>query len=166
MATATLGLARAKAMALVMLALPGAVFVYNGEELGLPNVESARRRAAGSRPGSVPDTRYAAATGAGCRCRGRATRPPFGFSDDADTWLPMPADWATLTVETQAGDPDSTLTFFQQAIELRHGRADFSDLSLEFLDLGSDVVAFRGGDGVVCVLNAGAEPPPCPKVRC
>ena len=59
-----IGLRRARAMAMLMLALPGAVFIYNGEELGLPDVESARRGAAGpdvgtlrahrARPRSVP----------------------------------------------------------------------------------------------------------------
>jgi alpha-glucosidase len=85
-------------------------------------------------------------------------RPPFDFSTNPDTWLPMPADWATLTVEAQDGDPLSTLAFYRRAIELRHGRADFSELALEFLDVAPDVVAFRGGDGLVCVLNAGTEP--------
>jgi alpha-glucosidase len=158
----TLGLARAKAMALVMLALPGTVFVYNGEELGLPNVElpdDVLQDPTWERSGHVVRGRD------GCRVPmpWNGAEQPFGFSDDADTWLPIPADWATVTVEAQAGDPGSTLTFFQQAIELRHGRADFSDLSLEFLDLGSDVVAFRGGDGVACVLNAGAEPVALPE---
>jgi len=120
----TLGLARAKAMALVMLALPGTVFVYNGEELGLPNVElpdDVLQDPTWERSGHVVRGRD------GCRVPmpWNGTEPPFGFSDDADTWLPIPADWATVTVEAQAGDPGSTLTFFQQAIELRHGRADF-----------------------------------------
>ncbi len=158
----TLGLARARAMALVMLALPGTVFVYNGEELGLPNVElpdDVLQDPTWERSGHVVRGRD------GCRVPmpWNGAEPPFGFSDVADTWLPIPADWATVTVEAQDGDPGSTLTFFQQAIELRHGRADFSDLSLEFLDLGSDVVAFRGGDGVACVLNAGAEPVALPE---
>jgi alpha-glucosidase len=152
-----IGLERAKAMALVMLALPGTVFVYNGEELGLPNVElpdEVLQDPTWERSGHVERGRD------GCRVPmpWAGERPPFDFSTNPDTWLPMPADWATLTVEAQARDPSSTLAFYRRAIELRHGRADFSELALEFLDVAPDVVAFRGGDGLVCVLNAGTEP--------
>jgi alpha-glucosidase len=68
----------------------------------------------------------------------------------------MPPDWATLTVAAEDDDPDSTLSLFRRAIEIRHRRADFSDLTLEFLGGAPDVVTFRCGDGLVCVLNAGA----------
>jgi alpha-glucosidase len=84
--------------------------------------------------------------------------PPFGFSDSADTWLPMPSDWATLTVEAEIDDADSALTLYRQAIEIRHRRADFSDLAVEFLTGPPDVVTFRCSDGLVCVLNAGTTP--------
>ena len=156
-----LGVQRAKAMALVMLALPGTVFVYNGEELGLPNVE-------------LPDEVLQDPTWerSGHRERGRdgcrvpmpwaGDEPPFDFSSNPDTWLPMPPEWAAVTVAKQGDDPDSTLAFFRQAIELRYGRDDFSELSLEYLDIAPDVVAFRCGDGMVCVLNAGSEPLPLP----
>ena len=85
----SVGLARAKAMALVMLALPGPVFVYNGEELGLPNVD-------------LPDevlqdpvwerSSHAERGRDGCRVPmpWEGSAPPFGFSTDDDTWLPMP----------------------------------------------------------------------------
>ena len=116
-----LGLARARAMALVMLALPGPVFVYNGEELGLPNVDlpdEVLQDPTWERSGHEERGRD------GCRVPmpWEGDCPPFGFSSAADTWLPMPADWATLTVEAQTDDPDSTLTLFRRAIELRHGR--------------------------------------------
>lgn len=71
------GLARARAMALVMLALPGAVFIYNGEELGLPNVELPTR-CCRTRCGNARVTPSVAATGAACRCRGRAPRRRSG----------------------------------------------------------------------------------------
>jgi alpha-glucosidase len=155
------GLARAKAMALLMLALPGTVFVYNGEELGLPNVDlpdEVLQDPTWERSGHEERGRD------GCRVpmpwAGEA--PPFGFSDDTDTWLPMPADWTTLTVEAQENDPDSTLSLFRRAIEIRHRRTDFSSLTLEFVEGGSDVVAFRCSDGLTCVLNAGSVTVPLP----
>ncbi|MDT5070221.1 MAG: alpha-glucosidase [Mycobacterium sp.] len=158
-----LGLARAKAMALVMLALPGTVFVYNGEELGLPNVD-------------LPDEVLQDPTWerSGHQERGRdgcrvpmpwsGETPPFGFSDTADTWLPMPPDWSELTVEKQDGALGSTLTLFRRAIELRHGRGDLGD-GIEWLDAQEGVLAFRGADGMVCVLNAGTQQVPLPAGR-
>jgi alpha-glucosidase len=155
-----LGLARAKAMALVMLALPGTVFVYNGEELGLPNVD-------------LPDEVLQDPTWerSGHQERGRdgcrvpmpwaGTTPPFGFSSTGDTWLPMPEAWSTLTVEAQNGDAESTLTLFRRAIELCHGRSSF-DGAIEWQDMPHGVLAFRGADGVVCVLNTGSTPTALP----
>ncbi|HET7667576.1 MAG TPA: DUF3459 domain-containing protein, partial [Mycobacterium sp.] len=70
-------------------------------------------------------------------------------------WLPLPAEWAALTVETQLDDPDSTLEFFRRAIQLRHGRSEFGGSAIEWLDSPADSVVFRTSGGLVCVLNAG-----------
>jgi alpha-glucosidase len=69
----------------------------------------------------------------------------------------MPADWSTLTVEAQDGDPDSTLTLFRNAIELRHGRGELGS-NIQWLDMPHGVLAFRGTDGLTCVLNASSDP--------
>ncbi|OMC50247.1 alpha-amylase [Mycobacterium sp. IS-2888] len=153
-----IGLRRARAMAMVMLALPGAVFIYNGEELGLPDVE-------------LPDEVLQDPTWerSGHTERGRdkcrvplpwsGDAPPFGFSTNADTWLPMPAEWAALTVEKQDADPGSTLSFFRRALELRRKRAEFDGGDIEWLTAPRDALIFRrGGAGVVCALNAGRRP--------
>ncbi|MET0475282.1 MAG: alpha-amylase family glycosyl hydrolase [Mycobacterium sp.] len=154
------GLAKARAMALVMLALPGAVFVYNGEELGLPNVD-------------LPDevlqdpvwerSGYAERGRDGCRVPlpWSGDVPPFGFSESKDVWLPMPAEWAALTVAAQERDPNSTLAFYRRAIELRHQRQSVGG-PVEFLDSPPDVAIFRCDDGVTCILNAGPSPVPLP----
>ena len=148
-----LGLARAKAMALVMLALPGAVFIYNGEELGLPNVE-------------LPDEVLQDPVWfrSGGRERGRdgcrvpmpweGDEPPFGFSDNPDTWLPMPPEWASLTVERQLPEPNSTLSFFRRALDLRRG---FTGTAVQWIDVPAGALAFRVG-GLVCALNVSAQP--------
>jgi alpha-glucosidase len=150
------GLARAHAMALVMLALPGAVFVYNGEELGMPNVDlpdEALQDPVWERSDHQERGRD------GCRVPmpWEGSAPPFGFSSDDDTWLPMPAEWAQLTVEAQVGDADSTLSLFRRAIELRHGRKPFAG-SIEWLEVPAGALAFRCADAMVCVLNTGTEP--------
>ena len=112
-------------MAMLMLALPGSVFIYNGEELGLPDVldlpDEVLQDPTWERSGHTERGRD--------KCRvpipWSGDAPPFGFSTTADTWLPMPAEWAALTVEKQGADPDSTLSFFQRALELRRKRAEF-----------------------------------------
>jgi alpha-glucosidase len=154
------GLTRARAMTLVMLALPGAAFIYNGEELGLPDVE-------------LPDEVLQDPTWerSGHTERGRdkcrvpipwsGDTPPFGFSTTADTWLPMPQEWAALTVEKQSSDPNSTLSFFQRALELRRTRDEFKGEEIEWLKAPRGALIFRRRDGgLLCALNAGDRPMP------
>ena len=88
--------------------------------------------------------------------------PPFGFSSSEATWLPMPPDWSGLTVEAQDGVDASTLSLFRRAIELRHRRGDLGE-GIEWQEAPEGVLAFRGADGVVCVLNAGISPAPLPE---
>lgn len=151
------GVARARAMALVMLALPGAAFVYNGEELGLPNVDlpdTVLQDPVWERSGHTERGRD------GCRVPmpWSGAGPPFGFSANPDTWLPIPADWAALTVTCQEDDPDSTLVFYRQAIQLRGSRSEFSGNRIDWLD----GLTFRRPGGLICALNVGAAPLPLP----
>lgn len=151
------GLDRARAMAMVMLALPGAVFIYNGEELGLPNVElpdEVLQDPTWERSGHTERGRD------GCRVPmpWAGDTPPFGFSTSTKTWLPMPADWAPLTVERQLDDADSTLSFFRRALELREKRAEFVGNRIEWLAAPRSAMMFTRPGGLVCVLNAGNRP--------
>ncbi len=119
-----IGTARARAMILVELALPGAAFLYNGAELGLPNVvlpDSALQDPVWERSGHTERGRD------GCRVPvpWEGTEPPFGFSS-GEPWLPMPAEWAGLTVEAQLEDVTSTLSLYRAALELRSFRPEFS----------------------------------------
>ena len=160
-----IGRQRAAAMILVELALPGAVYLFNGEELGLPSVE-------------VPDDRIQdpAWERSGHAERGRDSlrlplpwaghQPPFGFSTSTDTWLPSPPEFAELTVERQLADPFSMLSLVRRAIALRREHPAvagdwFDRVEWESLQAGSaarDVLLFRRPGGLICVLNAGAEP--------
>ncbi|MGW7058350.1 glycoside hydrolase family 13 protein [Streptomyces sp. NPDC054904] len=140
------GLARARAAALLMLALPGSAYVYQGEELGLPEVtdlpDGARRDPAfrrgriprqagpaveaggGAGAGAVGEVGAEAAGQDGLRdgCRiplpWSGEEPPYGFGGGG-SWLPQPADWAGLSVAAQTGDPHSTLELYRAALELR-----------------------------------------------
>jgi alpha-glucosidase len=153
-----IGLHRSRAMAMLMLALPGAVFIYNGEELGLPDVldlpEEVLQDPTWERSGHTERGRD--------KCRvpipWSGEDPPFGFSSSADTWLPMPADWSALTVEKQQADADSTLLFFQRALELRRGRSEFGGTDLDWLTAPRGALIFRRRGGLVCALNAGKRP--------
>lgn len=148
------GLARARAMALVLLAMPGAVFVYNGQELGLPNVDlpdSALQDPVWERSGHTERGRD------GCRVPmpWSGDVPAFGFSERADTWLPMPPEWASLTVQRQSEEPESTLSLYRRAIEIRREQTGFDD-SIQWLPAPDGSLAFRRG-ALLCALNAGDE---------
>jgi alpha-glucosidase len=138
-----------------MLALPGAVFVYNGQELGLPNVDlpdEVLQDPVWERSGHTDRGRD------GCRVPmpWQGTSPPFGFSTNPDTWLPMPSEWAGHTVESQLADPASTLHFFRELIRLRRRDFQYDGNAVEWMETGRDsaVLAFRSA-GVVCVVNTG-----------
>ncbi|MGH3930624.1 MAG: glycoside hydrolase family 13 protein [Pseudonocardiaceae bacterium] len=148
-----IGLARARAMALVQLALPGSVFLYNGEELGLPNIDLpdwALQDPIWERSGYTKRGRD------GCRVplpwEGHC--PPYGFTPTAGTWLPMPGDWAELTVEAQLENPTSTLSLYRQALELRREHPAFAGTELEWYGAPPGCFAFRRkNSGLICALN-------------
>jgi alpha-glucosidase len=151
------GLDRARAMAMVMLALPGVVFVYNGEELGLSDVElpdEVLQDPTWKRSGHTKRGRD------GCRVPipWDGDAPPFGFSERSATWLPMPPEWAALTVEKQRADASSTLSFFRRALRLRRQRTEFDGDRIDWLPAPDDTLLFERGGGLTCALNAGERP--------
>jgi alpha-glucosidase len=165
---AALGVRRARAAALLTLALPGSVYVYQGEELGLPDVESipdaARQDPIFLRTGGEDPGRD------GCRVplpwSGGAS--PYGFSPPDATgepWLPQPADWAGLTVAAQDGDPDSMLTLYRTALALRGSEAGLGDGPMSWLELADGVLAFTRPGGFTCVLNLSSGPVALPPHR-
>lgn len=152
------GTDRARAMILLELALPGATFIYNGAELGLPNAElpeEVLQDPVWERSGHTERGRD------GCRVPlpWEGAAPPFGFSSNPDTWLPIPAEWSALTAEVQLEDINSTLSLYRQAIELRKSRPEFAGEAIEWYGAPADCLAFRRSLGkLVCALNAGPTP--------
>jgi len=153
-----LGRRRARAALLLELALPGGVYLYQGEELGLEEVEdlpeSLLQDPTWERSGHTERGRD------GCRVPlpWAADGPSLGFGE-VSPWLPQPAGWSALSVERQSDDPGSMLSFYRRALRLRRdvpslGAGDGS--SVTWLDLGPDVVAFRREPGFACVVNVGA----------
>ncbi len=88
--------------------------------------------------------------------------PPFGFGP-AGTWLPQPAEWASLTVERQAGDPASMLTLYRAALRIRAGAPGPGRRDMTWLPSPATVLAFRREPGFVCTVNLGTDPAPLPK---
>ncbi len=156
-----LGLRRARAATAVMLALPGSAYLYQGEELGLPEAidipDDARQDPTWFRTGGE---RYGRD---GCRVPlpWEASAPAFGFNATGAAWLPQPAEWATYARDAEAADPGSTLSLYRTLLAERRDRS-LGTGSLTWIDgLGDDVVAFRNGDLTV-VANLGDALVPLP----
>jgi len=153
-----LGRRRARAALLLELALPGGVYLYQGEELGLEEVED------------LPEELLQDPTWerSGRTERGRdGCRVPLPWAEEGLSlgfggtapWLPQPAGWAALSVQAQEHDPASMLSFYRRALRLRRdvpGLGAGDGTSVTWLDLGPDVVAFRREPGFACVVNLGA----------
>jgi alpha-glucosidase len=155
-----LGLRRARAATLLMLALPGSVYLYQGEELGLPEVhdlpEGVLDDPVWERSGHTEKGRD------GCRVPlpWETDGESFGFGFDG-AWLPQPEGWGALSVEAQEGDKGSTLEMYREALRIRSELLE-SDEELVWLDRGDGTLAFRRGSGVVCLVNYGVDPVPVP----
>ena len=147
-----LGLARAKAATLLILALPGSTYIYQGEELGLHEVLDI--------PGeSMQDPQWFRGEGKlksrdGCRVPlpWTSAGSSYGFGKGG-AHLPQPSWFAQVNVESQEAG-DSTLNLYREAIKLR--KASFSTDSFKWLNLGPNATAFER-DGIVCVTNFGKE---------
>jgi len=138
------GLARARAMALVMLALPGTAHVYQGEELGLTD-------------GDLPPEARARVP-----LPWEGGPPGFGFTT-GEPWLPAPAEYGKRTVACQLEDTTSTLSLYRRAIELRRTHIPDPAAPLEWYGAPPGCLAFRPeGSALVCALNTSDVPVPLP----
>ncbi len=151
------GLRRARAATLFTLTLPGSMYIYQGEELGLREVSeldpAVRQDPAWHRSGGTDGTRD------GCRVpipwSGDAAS--FGFNTGTASWLPQPADWADVSVAAETGVEGSTLELYREALHLRRDLTALGEGPLEWLDHMGDVLAFRrtalDGSAVVSIIN-------------
>ncbi|GAA1364281.1 glycoside hydrolase family 13 protein [Streptomyces beijiangensis] len=147
-----LGLRRARAATMLMLALPGSAYVYQGEELGLPDVTDL--------PDEVrQDPSFFRAQGQdgfrdGCRVPipWTTSGSSYGFGAGG-SWLPQPATWSGLSVEAQTGDPDSTLELYRSALAVRRQQPGLgAGESVEWHDAPEGVLVFAR-EGFVCTVN-------------
>ena len=151
-----IGARRARAAALLTLALPGSTYVYQGEELGLPEVTDLPER-------YLLDPQRGNGMGReGCRVPipWAYSEPPFGFSPPmvGESWLPVPAEWRNLTVEAQLDDPRSMLRLYHEALRIRKELPALGDGELRWLDGPDDVLIFERAPGFVCAVNFGRKP--------
>ncbi|MFE7132001.1 glycoside hydrolase family 13 protein [Streptomyces sp. NPDC057638] len=149
------GLRRARAAALLTLALPGSAYVYQGEELGLPEVtdlpDEVRQDPAFFRGDGQDGLRD------GCRVPlpWSGTSAPYGFGPGG-SWLPQPEAWAGLSVAAQSGDPRSTLELYRSAIALRKELPGLGDGTMEWRE-GPEGTLVLARPGLVCTLNTLAD---------
>ena len=152
----TLGLSRARAATLLMLALPGGAYVYEGEELGLPEHTTLPAEV---RQDPTFFRTHGGETGRdGCRVPlpwvGDA--PGYGFGPSGKTWLPQPGAFGALAADRQLGVAGSTLEFYRDALALRKrlalgsGSVSWNVANGELLDLENS--------GVRVVVNFSGQP--------
>jgi alpha-glucosidase len=160
-----LGTRRARAAALLLLALPGGAYVYQGEELGLPEVEDLPVEALDDpvweRSGRTDRGRD------GCRVPipWEGGGPPYGFSPPAATappWLPQPPGWDDLAVAVQSGDRGSMLELYRAALGLRRGHPALGDGTLRWLEAPAGALAFARDPSFACLVNVSGPPAPLP----
>jgi alpha-glucosidase len=155
------GTRRARAGALLMLALPGGAYIYQGEELAVPEVRD------------IPEDRLTDPIWkmSGYKDRGRdGCRVPipwkssqdgaFGFSTNSSllpdqAWLPQSSWWGSYSVESQVGVENSTHTLYAQALSIRKSESGLGDGPMEWIDAGSDVIAFSRPGKFACYVNFG-----------
>ncbi|MFF6786996.1 alpha-amylase family glycosyl hydrolase [Streptomyces sp. NPDC012510] len=159
-----LGTRRARAAALLMLALPGGAYIYQGEELGLYEVEdlpeSVLQDPTWERSGHTVRGRD------GCRVPLPWTgdKPPFGFSTSvsATPWLPQPEQWKFYTAEANQADRTSMIQLYRSALRLRRTNPGLRGEEFRWLNSPASTLLFERGNGLLCAVNLTDQPTPLP----
>jgi alpha-glucosidase len=146
------GRRRARAATLMMLALPGSAYLYQGEELGLLEVVDL--------PTSVLQDPVWERTGGtlrgrdGCRVPLPWTRTgsSFGFGDNG-SWLPQPAEFGRYSVEAQDGVNGSTLEMYREALRLRRRHPALHGSEFAWRDAPEGLLIFDRGESFRCIVN-------------
>jgi alpha-glucosidase len=156
------GRKRAKAGALLMFALPGGAYVYQGEELTLPEARDIPEDRLSDPRWKMSD--YTDRGRDGCRVPlpwKKDSNGAFGFSNNAaltidQAWLPQSPWWGKFSAESQDGVNDSTLSMYQEALAIRKAEQGLGDGPMTWIEAGKDVVAFSRPGNFACYINFGA----------
>ncbi len=156
-----IGIRRARSGALLMLALPGGAYIYQGEELALPEVRDIPED-------RLEDPRWFLSEKTdkgrdGCRVPlpwSANESGSFGFSINVrlgkeNSWLPQPNWWGNYSAENQEHDPNSTLNLYRKALEIRKTEIGLGDGELEWLNMSNQVLAFKRPGNFACIVNFG-----------
>ena len=156
------GTLRARSAALMMLALPGGAYMYQGEELAVPEVRDIPES-------RLTDPRWKMSRHTdrgrdGCRVPLPWSSNPagaFGFSANNSlqpdqAWLPQSPWWGKFSVDSQDGVEGSTLTMYRKALAIRKSEQGLGDGEMEWIEAGADVVAFQRSGNFACYINFGA----------
>jgi alpha-glucosidase len=146
------GARKARALAMLIHALPGGVYIYQGEELGLPSAElpdSARQDPAFIRSGGSDKGRD--------ECRvpipWDSTLPNYGYGTGTP-WLPQPKDWAQYAMDTEAKDSDSSWALYKKSLSLRHSHPALGGEGVPiWIDAPEGVMHFTREPGLEVIVN-------------
>lgn len=161
----SLGRARARAAAILYLALPGSAYIYQGDELGLAEVVDL--------PDEVrQDPAFLRTDGAelgrdGCRVPfpWEDDAPPFGFGPPGSLpWLPQPREWAAFTVDAETRDPASTLELYRAALRIRRSSPELAGETFRWLPSPRGTLLFSRGGGFRCAVNLSGAAMPLPEM--
>ena len=146
------GARKARALALLIHALPGGAYIYQGEELGLPSADlpdEARQDPAFIRSGGSDKGRD--------ECRvplpWDSTKSNYGYST-GKPWLPQPSDWAQYAMDVEAKDPESSLNFYKQMLQIRRGNAALGgEGAITWIESEPEIMHFTREPGLEVVVN-------------
>ena len=148
-----LGTEEARALALFLFGLPGSCYVYNGQELGLPDADLAdsdRQDPSFIRTNGETKGR----DGARVPMPWSGQESPFGFST-GKPWLPLPASWKDLTVESQVKDQKSSLSLYKNSLSKRAKLlAGSHDFTWDISQIEEGILGFSRGE-IQIYLNTG-----------
>ena len=146
------GARKARALAMLIHSLPGGVYIYQGEELGLPSAElpdEARQDPAFIRSGGTDKGRD--------ECRvpipWSASEENYGYGSGTP-WLPQPKDWAPYAMDVEAQDPASSLNLYKKSLSLRHSHLALGGEGLiSWVDAPDGLMHFTREPGLEVVVN-------------
>lgn len=150
-----IGAGQARVAAMLILTLRGTPFIYQGEELGLPDVE-------------IPPEKYQDPQGINTGVSRDGCRSPMpwnaaahaGFST-VEPWLPLTPDYAALSIEAQKADRTSMLNLYRALIDLRRSHSALQSGDYRSYDAPEGVLLYERSDAsgsFLIALNLTAEP--------
>ena len=142
---------------MLMLALPGSAYLYQGEELGLPEHTELPNEFRQDPNWVRKNYTEKGRDGARIPLPWLSGAPAMGFGTLATTWLPQPTTYTTYARDVQETEPDSTLSMYRSALRLRRGHGLGTGTLQWRPETGDQVLSFSRG-AVQVTANLGREP--------